>query len=281
MNRKTFLKAAALLSAVALTGASAQAATLAIKGSDTVLPLAQRWAEEFMKKSPGASISVTGGGSGVGIKALINGTCDVADASRAMKSSEFESAKSRGFIPRAIPVALDGVCFVTNPGNSIAHLTVDDLRGIYLGRITDWSQIGGKGGKITTVGRDSSSGTYGFVQEDILRNANYRPDMLSLPSNNAIAQTVAQNANAIGYIGIAYARKFEGRVKILPIAPKKGATPIAPTDATVKNHTYPVSRPLYNYTKGAPSGLAKAYLNFVLSPAGQKIVDQVGYVPLH
>jgi phosphate transport system substrate-binding protein len=266
---------------LAVLATSAQAASLNIKGSDTILPLAQRWAEDFMKKSPGANISVTGGGSGVGIKALINGTCDVADASRPMKASEIASAKSRGFVPKAIPVALDGVTFVVSPSNPIKDISVDELRGIYLGQITDWKQVGGPAGKIVTVGRDSSSGTYGFVQEDVLKNANYRADMISLPSNNAIAQTVIQNSNAIGYIGIAYARKFEGRVKILPVSAHKGGKAILPSDATVKNRSYPVARPLFNYTKGNPTGLAKSYLNFVLGPEGQRIVEAVGYVPLH
>ncbi|HEY3283703.1 MAG TPA: PstS family phosphate ABC transporter substrate-binding protein [Armatimonadota bacterium] len=258
----------------------AQGGRIVIKGSDTLLMLAQQWAAAFQKSKPGTMVSVTGGGSGTGITALINGTCDIADSSRGMKAKEVAQCKERRFIPKETHVALDGITIVVNNSNPIKSLSLDQVAGIYSGKINNWSQVGGPNERITTVGRDTASGTYSFFQEFVLKNGAYRADMVSLPSNNAIAQTVQQDRGGVGYIGIAFAKKFAGRVRIVPISFKQGGNPVTPTNSTVQNKSYPISRPLYNYTRGAASGVTAEYLRFVTSPAGQKIVDDAGYVPL-
>jgi phosphate transport system substrate-binding protein len=282
MLKKAILLVLSLLMAAVSISNAAVSGRLVIKGSDTILPLAQQWAEEFQKRNPQAIISVTGGGSGVGITALINGTCDIANASRPIKPKEIASAKSRNFIPMEFPVARDGIAIVVHPSNPIKELTVEQLRGIYVGRINNWRELGVDAGRILAVGRDTASGTYGFFQEDVLKGAPYRPDMISLPSNNAIAATVAQDSGAIGYIGIAYARNFArtGKVKIVPISFGKGKPAVLPDDDTVSSGEYPISRFLFCYTRGRPSGIVKAYLDFVRSPEGQAVVKRVGYVAI-
>ena len=253
---------------------------LVIKGSDTILPLSQQWAQTFSQKNPGANINVTGGGSSTGIVALVNGTCDIANSSRKMRPREYQAAKARNLIIKEFPVARDGITIIVHPSNPIKSISVDDLRRIYTGAVDNWNQLGGPNLKIVASGRDAASGTYAFFQEDVLKNARYRPDMISTPSNNAIANNVAGDRGGIGYVGVAYAKAFAGKVKDLPVAFKKGGTPVEATDANVKSGKYPISRFLYNYTRGNPSGLTAEYLSFIRSPQGQEIVEKVGYVPL-
>lgn len=244
-----------------------------IKGSDTILPLASAWAEAYMNKHPNAMISVTGGGSGVGLAALINGTCDIADASRAAKPKEIGQGRDRNVVLKATTVAKDGISIIVNPKNPIKGLTIKQLAKLYIGA-QSWSEVGGDKEKVIATGRDSSSGTYGFFQEAVLGGKRFRNDTLSLPSNNAICQAVSQDEGAIGYVGIAFAEEYavKHKVKIITI------NGIAPSEETVANGKYPLWRPLYCYTNGRPGGVIGDYLKFVVSSEGQKIVKKLGYI---
>lgn len=269
---------ASVLAGASLT-AQAQGA-LSVKGSDTMVNLSQAWAQAYMKAKPGKIVNVTGGGSTTGIAALINGSCEIANASRKMRGSEFNNAKARGFVPFETPVARDGLAIIVHPSNPLTKISMEQLKGIYSGAIKNWSQVGGPSGPIITVGRDSSSGTYGFFQDTVIGVGKpYRPDMQTSPSTNTICQTVAQDVNAIGYVGIAYARKFGSRVKVLPVSKGSGA-PVQPTEENVRNGTYPLWRYLYVYTRGKPSGAAKDFIDWIRSPEGQEVVETVGYYKL-
>jgi len=263
-----------------LTAGAASGQSISLKGSDTMLPLGQGWAAGYMKARPGRVVTVTGGGSTTGISGLINGICDVAQASRIMKGSEVERAKLRGFVPYETPAARDGLAVVVHPSNPLKSITIERLKAIFSGGASTWSKVGGPNRAIITVGRDSSSGTYGFFQDSVLGIGRpYRPDMQTSPSNNAIAQVVSQDQGAIGYVGIAYARKFGDKVKILDVARGKTA-PVEPTEENVRSGKYPLSRYLFFYTRGRPSGTVKDFIGWVTSPAGQVIVEQVGYYRL-
>lgn len=256
---------------------------LVIKGSDTILPLAQAWAEEFMNRNPDVSISVTGGGSGVGISALLDGTCDIANASRDLTPSEAERARKLGIDIYETKVAIDGISIIVNPQNPLKNITLQQLKDIYTGRLKSWKELGGPDIKITPVGRDTPSGTYELFKEKVLGKESYAPSVINTPSNNQIATTVSQDVGAIGYVGVAYAEEFAkiGKVKILAVSKDKSSPPILPTAEKIKSEEYPLYRYLFNYTRGKPTGLAKEYLDFVTSPDGQKIVEKVGYIPLH
>lgn len=274
----------ALLLGLSVAGWQAASAALSgqltVKGSDTMLPISQIWAEAFMKKNPDVTVAVTGGGSGTGISALINGTCDIANASRPIKEKEIKAAKSRNFVPKQINVALDGIAVIVHPSNPIQSLTMDQVRAMFVGQYTNWSQAGGPPLKIIAACRQSSSGTYVFFQETVLKNTKYRSDAQFLPSTNAICQVVSKSPGAVGYVGIGYAEKWAGKVKTVPIAAKAGTRAVMPSVQTVQNHTYPIWRYLFCYTRGTPKGLVKAFLDFCRSPEGQKLVEKTGYIPL-
>ena len=265
------------------TGAGAGGdSKLVIEGSDTLLPLAQKWAEDFKKENPSVNLTVTGGGSGNGINSLLNGTADIADASRQAKDKEKAAAKEKGWEMNETPVARDGITIVVNPKNPVKSLTLAQLADIYTGKTKNWKEIGGADTPIVPSGRDTASGTYAYFQEDVLNKEKYRADMISTPSNNAIAGNVAAQPGGIGYIGVAYAKEFTqaGKVKEVGISFKTGDAPVLPTEDTILSGTYPISRALYNYTHGTPTGLAKKYLDYVTGPEGQKVVVAQGYVPL-
>ena len=276
----------ALALAMALTSSNLMAkskGSLKIAGSNTVLPLSQLWAEEYMSKHEGASISVSGGGTGTGLSMLLNGTCDIANASREAKSSEIKAASSKNSKLVAIKVARDGLAIIINPANNVKNLTIAQLTAIYGGKVESWNEVGGKSkNKIVTIGRDSSSGTYGFVQEKILGGKAFRKDIMSIPTTQAICQAVAQSKDAIGYVGVAYAHEFSksGKVKIVSISEKKGIRGEIPTRKTVMSGEYPLFRYLYFYTMGNPKGLAGDFVKYALSPEGQKLVEKSGYYPL-
>lgn len=272
----------AAVGVVAFSGAqqaAAQKKTLVIKGSDTLVNLSQAWAEAFMKKNPGAQISVTGGGTGTGISAFLNGSADIANASREMSDSEIQRAKEKGTIPTATVCALDGLAIAVNAANPIAKISVPELARLYTGGASDWSQLGAGSGRIIALSRETSSGTYVYFREDVLGGKNYRPDALLMPSTKAISTELARNPRAIGYGGEAYFRDQRG-IKIVPVSAKPGGKAIMPTDEAVRNKSYPISRPLFMYTPGKPSGLAATFIKFCLSPEGQKIVKDVGYTAI-
>ena len=275
----------ALTIAATLTAANMAMAggSLKIAGSTTLLPLSQLWAEAFMGKNPSASISVSGGGSGTGLSNLLNGTCDIANASRAAKAKEIDTAKTRNSRLVATKVARDGLSIIVNPANNVRNLTLDQLKAIYLGSANTWKSVGGDSAKnIVVVGRDSSSGTYGFVQEFLLGGREYTKDMLSMPTNAGVCQAVSQSKDAIGYASMAYAEEFEksGKVRIISLSRKKGQPGMVPTKANVMDGTYPLFRYLYMYTLGNPKGLAGQFVNFALGSEGQKLVTESGYLPL-
>jgi len=254
---------------------SALAGTLSVKGSDTMVILAQRWAEEFMKKNSGIKVQVSGGGSGVGLAALINGTVEIATSSRSMKDTEEEKLKARFNTPGVeIAVAKDGVTFYVSDKNAINSLTLDQLRSIYLGDITNWKQVGGPDSPIVLYSRENSSGTYVFVKDNLLNGGDFAATAQTLPGTSAVVNAVSKEINGIGYGGAAYAKG----VKELKI--KVGAEEIGPSEANVKSGKYTLSRNLFFYLRNQPSGDAKTFIDFALSTEGQQIVTKVGYFPV-
>ncbi|HMC95651.1 MAG TPA: phosphate ABC transporter substrate-binding protein [Polyangia bacterium] len=269
---------AAATIAGALQGARpALAGTVTVKGSDTMVVLGQRWAEEYMKKHGATTIQVTGGGSGTGISALINGTTDVCEASRAMKDAEKKQlADKAGAPPVEITVAKDGLSVYVNDTNPISELTMDQLKAIFTGKVTSWKELGGADAKIIPYSRENSSGTYVFFKEHVLQNADYTPRAQAMPGTAAVVNAVVKEKFGIGYGGAAYAKG----IKVLKIK-KEAATPaIAPEDATIQNGTYPLSRPLFFYVRAKPSAEISAFTDWVLSAEGQGIVTKVGYFPI-
>jgi phosphate transport system substrate-binding protein len=276
---KNLTKAAAVLALAAVLTVPAfgwnfpwaqkSANKLALQGSTTVLPIAQKEAEEFMKTNIKADISVSGGGSGVGISALIDSSCDIGDSSRSIKAKEIVMAKQKGVNPVGTIIANDGIAVVVNNGNKVEALSLDQLKAIYSGQITKWSQVGGSDDTIVIISRDSASGTFEVFNELVLKGAKLREDSLMQASNKEVAETVAKTPGAIGYVGLGY---LSSDLKALKIAG------VMPSDATVLNGTYKLSRPLYMYTNGDPSGLAKSFIDYILSDEGQKIVKDVGFV---
>jgi len=268
----------------ASAGLAAPKGNLRITGSTTVLPLSQIWAEQFMAKHPDVSVSLAGGGTGTGISMLLNGSCDIANASREAKTKEIDTARSRNSKLVGARVAKDGIAIIVHPSNNVKNLTMAQIRNIYAGKADSWGQVGGDSkGSIVVVGRDSSSGTYGFFQEAVLGGGAYRKDMLSMPTNAAVAQAVTQSKDAIGYVGMAYAWSLaeKGKVNVVSVSAKKGETGMAPTEANVKSGKYPLFRHLYVYTLGKPKGLAGEFIRYCLSSEGQDLVHKAGYLPLN
>jgi phosphate transport system substrate-binding protein len=252
------------------------------KGSDTLLILAQRWSEDFMNKPEYANvqIAVSGGGSGTGIAAMINGEIDLADASRPMKQKEIDLANEKNINPVEWKVALDGIAVIVNPDNPSSELTLETIKDIYTGEATDWNDVGGSEGKIISYGRQSNSGTYVFFQEHVLEKEDYRSDMQSLNGNADIVESVARDKNGIGYVGIAYAEQREGEIKIIKVKADTNSPAILPTLETIADGSYPISRFLFIYSNGTPSGVVATYLGYILSDEGQQITEDVGYIPL-
>lgn len=263
-------------------GGGARSGSIQVKGSDTMVNLAQRWAEDYMNEFPQVNIAVTGGGSGTGITALINGTTDIAASSRVMKQPEQDDARAKGYEPVENKVALDGIAVVVNNGNKVTDLNIDQLADIFSGKITDWQDVGGDPGEIVILSRESNSGTHVFFKEHILNKGKsdgkveYTPSALLLPSSQAIVDETAQNPRAIGYVGLGY---VGGNLKALKVK-KDAAAGVTPTVATVQDGSYPVSRPLFMYTKqGAPQAVSD-YLAWIRGPEGQKVVEELEFVPL-
>jgi len=268
------LKMKKIFLAIALFSVMAQGAfAQRIKGSDTVLPVAQKWAESY-NSTKGAKVTVTGGGSGVGISALLAGSTDLASASRKVKFDEKLKFKNAGKALVEKVIAYDALAVVVNPSNKVTQLTRQQLEGIFTGKITNWNQVGGANMPIIAYSRETSSGTYEFFKEHILNNKNYKKDILSMPATGAIIQSVSQTKGAIGYVGLAYVSK---NVKALKVS-YGGKKFVAPTVANAKNKSYPVVRPLYMYYIKKDEAKVTPFLNFALSAKGQKMVDEVGYI---
>ncbi|OGC92413.1 MAG: phosphate-binding protein [candidate division Zixibacteria bacterium RBG_16_53_22] len=254
----------------------ASAANITIKGSDTLVRLGQRWAEEYMKTHPDAVIQVSGGGTGTGIAALINGTTDICEASRDMKEKEYEDARAKGIDPYRVAVALDGIAVFSHESNPVKELTLDQLKGIYTGEITNWKQVGGESHAIILYGRENNSGTYAYFKEHVLKNEDYVENTQTLPGTAAVVNAVSKDKFGIGYGGIAWGKG----VKHLDVKKEAESAGVAPSIETVTNGTYPISRELYWFFNGQPQGDLRALLNWTLSPEGQEIAEEVDYIPL-
>ena len=252
-------------------------------GSDTIVNLALAWAEAYQTVKAEVRISVSGGGTGTGLAALINGTTDIANASRQIKAEEIKDAEKNGIEPYEIEIARDAIAVIVNPHNPVQRLTLPQISDIYSGQIKNWREIGGDDRPIVLLSRESNSGTHVFFLEQVVRLGQtnnktlFSVDTLLLPSSEGIIAEVRQNPNAIGYDGLGY---ITPEVKTLAIAPKAGSEFVPPSSATVINGKYPIARPLFMYTRGQPTGAIKQYLDWILSPAGQQIVTQLGFVPL-
>jgi phosphate transport system substrate-binding protein len=269
------LLAAAILVALS-TGV--KAGNLTVKGSDTLVILAQKWAEVYMSKHPGTKIQVTGGGSGVGFAALQNQTTDIADASRKIKAKEVEECiKAFGRRPREYKVAVDGLSVYVNTANPVKELSIGQLEGIFTGQIKNWKEIGGADAPVIVYSRENSSGTYEFFKEHILKGKDFVASAQTMPGTAALLQAVAKDPKAIGYGGAAYG---EG-ARALAIKQTDSSPGVHPTAETVASGTYPIWRYLYNYVNPAlDKGEVSAYLNWIRSDEGQAIVKEVGYYPL-
>lgn len=259
------------------TGGSGERKVITVKGSDTMVILGQRWAEEYMNKNPGISIQVTGGGSGTGIAALINGATDICESSRPMKEKEKQDIRARhGKEVKEIPVALDGLAIYVHHSNPIQSITRAQLKSIYRGRLSNWRELGWENAQIVTYSRENNSGTYVFFKEHILDNEDFAENVQTLPGTAAIVNAVANDRRSIGYGGIAYS----SGIRAVPVVGKEGGEAVSPSLETVQSGKYPLSRNLYFYTAGEPLGHIKEFINWVLSDEGQKTCDQVGYYPL-
>ncbi len=253
------------------------------KGSDTIVNLALAWAEAYMPLHPNVRISVTGGGSGTGIAALINGTVDLANASREMKPEEIDAAKKNGIDPVQVTIARDAIAVIVNPHNPVSELTIPQLSDIFTGKITNWSELGGVDAPIVLLSRESNSGTYAFFLENVVRRGDshddslFSPETLLMPSSEGISNEIRQNPNCIGYDGLGYVTPDQKTIRI-SVGPGKPF--VEPSIRTVEDGTYPISRGLYMYSAGEVRGAVKDYLGWVLGPDGQKIVMQLGFVPL-
>jgi phosphate transport system substrate-binding protein len=270
MNRFRLL-CLALLSLLITAQISFAASSIVVKGSTTVLPIAQATAEAYMKGHPGVNVSLSGGGSGDGVKALIDKSTDIANSSRELKPEEIALAGRNRVKPLLHPVALDAIVPIVHPKNSVKNLTIDQLSQIYQGNIRNWKEVGGDDLAIVVVSRDSSSGTFESWGHLVLHGAKVTPRAQMQASSGAIVQVISKNKYAIGYIGIGYLNKT-----VKPLT-------VNGVEATVQNaisKVYPVSRPLYMITAGEPKGEAAGFIKFVLSQEGQKIVEKTGFVPV-
>ncbi len=252
--------------------------SVTIKGSDTMVHLMSTLAEAYMKKSPEAKISVTGGGSGTGIAALLNGTTDICASSRDMQQKEKDQAKEKNINAVEKTIAYDGIAIVVHPDNPVKDISLEQLKKIYTGAYTNWKELGGPDQPITVLSRESSSGTYVFFQEHVLNKENYAPSVKLMPASSSIVQTVTTDKWSIGYVGLGYTN--DAKVKVVGVKKDAAAPVVMPSHETVLNKSYPIARGLFLYFNGEPANNNKAFLDFALSPEGQKIVEETGYITL-
>jgi len=253
------------------------------KGSDTLVNLALAWAEKYREVDPSVSIAVTGGGSGTGIAALINGTVDIANASRQMKAEEIAAARENGIDPVEFTVAIDALAVVVHPDNPVSQLTIDQLADIFTGRITNWRDVGGNDAPIIILSRETNSGTHVYFLEEVVRKGDkenediFAPQTLLMPSSVGITSEIRRNPNAIGYDGLGYVTEHE---KTIAVAKDSHSPYVRPSVETGADGSYPIARGLYMYTAGEPTDVIAEYLDWIRGPAGQAIVAQLGFVPL-
>ena len=261
-------------------------ASIQNKGSDTIVNLALAWAEAYQKVKPDVSISVTGGGSGTGIAALINSTVDIANASRQISPDEKQQAQVKGIMPVEFVIARDAIAVIVNPENPISQLTLQQISDVYSGKINNWKAVGGDNRPIVRLSRETNSGTHVYFLETVIRLGDknnktlFSMNTLLLPSSEGIIAEVRDNPNAIGYDGLGYV-PHDGSVKVIGVAKQTNAPFVLPSIETVNNNSYPIARDLYMYTAGEPTGEAKVYLDWVMkSPEAQQIVNKLGFVPI-
>jgi phosphate transport system substrate-binding protein len=249
----------------------ASAGKIVLEGSTTVLPIAQKAAEVFMDQNPAADLSVRGGGSGVGIASIIDGTCHIASASRAIKPSELEKAAKKGRDLKAHVIAMDGISHILHPSNPMGGLTREQIKKLYTTRVKNWKEIGGPDLRLVVISRDSASGTFEAFSELVLDKKKVRPDAIMQASNQGIASIVARTPGAIGYVGLGYVTDAVKAIAVDGVMPDR---------QSVLRNKYAISRPLFMYTVGAPQGDIKKFMDFLKGPEGQKIVAEEGFVPL-
>lgn len=259
-------------------------ATIQNKGSDTLVNIALAWAEAYREVEPTVTIAVTGGGSGTGIASLINGTVDMANASRAMKEEEIAEAQANGINPVEHVVAVDALAIIVNLDNPVNELTIPQLSDIYTGRVTNWQEVGGRDAPITLLSRETNSGTHVYFLEEVVRQGDsenrdiFAPQTLLMPSSVGITSEVRRNPNAIGYDGLGYVDPVHE--KVVAVALDAESPFVMPTAVTASAGDYPLARDLFVYTVGEPTGEIAKYLDWIVSSAGQLIVEQLGFVPL-
>ncbi len=285
MMRRWVGTMAGLLLACTMAGAAAAKQgeqAIQIKGSDTMVNLCQAWAESFMRQHPEVTVAITGGGSGTGIAALIGGTCDLAATSRKITAKEATKAAALGAPPKELTVALDGLAVVVNPQNPVRQLTLQQLADLFTGKVTNWKALGGPDKRVVLLSREVNSGTHVYFKEHVLPASStgdreFSPEALLLPSSQAIADEVGSNLGGIGYYGMGYLNPNNA---VISVAKAAGEPYVTPSEKTVLNGTYPISRPLLLYSHGQPGGAVKAFLDFVMSPEGQAVVRQIDFVPV-
>lgn len=266
------------------TASDSSALYIENKGSDTIVNLALAWAERYQSEHADVRISVTGGGTGTGIASLINGTVDIANASRSIKQEEIDEAQANGVTPIEFIIARDAIAVIVNPENPVSELTLKQISDIYSGQITNWAEVGGEDRPIVKLSRETNSGTHVYFLETVLRLGNsddktlFSMDTLLLPSSEGIIVEVRQNPNAIGYDGLGY---VPDDLKMIAIAEEEGGAYVLPSIPTVNDNSYPIARDLYMYTNGEPTGAIKEYLDWILSAEAQQIVAELGFVPVN
>ena len=271
---KKLLAAVSVLAALVTAGIAKE---VMVKGSDTMLNLVQNLAEAFNNAHPDATVSVTGGGSGVGISAVVNKQTDIGDASRSIASKEISTARANGVNPVEYVIAIDGVCIITHASNTVEKLTLDQLGQLYSGKITNWNAVGGPNLKVSLYGRQPSSGTFVYVRDEAVK-ADYASSMRQMNGNSQIVEAVKADEGGIGYVGVGYAR--EAGIKVLSLS-KNGTDYYSPFDEkAISSNTYPLARPLFQYTNGKAKGDAKDFIEFEVGPDGQKVVSDQGFYPL-
>lgn len=274
--------AAVVVAALLFTGCGPvpQGTVVTTTGSDTMLYLVNTWAEHYREVNPEVAVAVAGGGSGVGITSLLDGTTDICMASREMRETENESAKAKGLTISEHTVALDGLAVIVNPSNSVTEMAKEQLKLVFTGSYKTWSQVGGKDVPIIVQSRESTSGTYAFFMEHVLDNLPYAENARLWPANRTIVDAVAEDEGAVGYVGIGYAISAGDRVKVIAVKPDDGSPAVLPSVETVTSGEYSIARPLHLYTTEPESDAVKAFIDYCLSDEGQRIVAEEDYVPV-